>query len=264
MNLHDLSKVEDFAALSWRLDNPFVNRAELLADRGLDEAGWSRIVDGWITRLTAEDGAALVEQFSRAYRADYTAQTGAESGPPRAAAREELLTPSAAPPPSEPPALVSVASIARPALHEDAETLLPYVSAVRAPALPFQAGPASMALVRGGARAPAQGSEGETLLPEHGCRLRPATPFAVPPAGADGHADTLLPEEAAQILSFEAYAALRAALMDEPGNHPEILSRFGVADVGELHRIQEHWKVRFAEDPVLRDRWLSLLALHRR
>ena len=73
------SDVEAYAALSAELADPRVDRAALLAARGLDEAAWDALDEAWQARIEeADEGdgdgipplvAAHAEAFARAQRA---------------------------------------------------------------------------------------------------------------------------------------------------------------------------------------------------
>jgi hypothetical protein len=185
----------------------------------------------------------------------------------------------------------------------DDDTLLPSSKpAATAAALPFQPGVPSIALMVASSSAqaqtptrtaPARAEDSETLLPDQVQLTRPATPFAEPPrevarvevGPVDCDADTILPGitsvsvvpvpvvsmetlEVLEVLEFEAYAQLRAVLMDNPEAEgeaeAEILRRFHIRDGAHLEQIQAAWRDRFAADPPLRDRWLELLLTLRR
>ncbi|WP_437282031.1 hypothetical protein WME90_16160 [Sorangium sp. So ce375] len=73
--------VEAYATLAAQLADPSADRAALLAEHGLDEAGWEALDDAWQARLSEaddEDGedvgvpplvVAFAEAFARAQRA---------------------------------------------------------------------------------------------------------------------------------------------------------------------------------------------------
>lgn len=64
-----LDTVEGFAALSASLDEPFADRARLLAAAGLDETDFSELAEHWLARLGAgtPESDGLVERYAAAY-----------------------------------------------------------------------------------------------------------------------------------------------------------------------------------------------------
>jgi hypothetical protein len=65
-----VSMVEDFAALCAKLDDPFGDRARLLAEVGLDEPSYAALLGEWRQRLAQEEAPAknLGRRFVDAYR----------------------------------------------------------------------------------------------------------------------------------------------------------------------------------------------------
>jgi hypothetical protein len=61
--------IESFAALCALLDGSAVGRANVLANAGLDEAGWQALHARWLSRLAAGDAAdaELALRFGRTY-----------------------------------------------------------------------------------------------------------------------------------------------------------------------------------------------------
>jgi hypothetical protein len=84
--------IESFAALVAALDDPFGERAAVLAAHGLDEARLAALVDTWRAQIR-DDAGAMQPRFARAYRAvrgGRPEQTLAISTEPRAGVSETL------------------------------------------------------------------------------------------------------------------------------------------------------------------------------
>jgi len=60
-------RVDLFAALMVRLDDPFGDRRRILADAGLDAGGYSSLVASWRARFEGDASGALAAQFAEAY-----------------------------------------------------------------------------------------------------------------------------------------------------------------------------------------------------
>jgi len=111
MNPRIETSVEAFAALMARLDDPFVDRATVLAASGLDEAGFERVRERWYRALeaAADERGGVGKRFGDAYEhalrrleAERRGEEVAEEEP-----REETDSPKIAAPVGEDPPRVS-------------------------------------------------------------------------------------------------------------------------------------------------------------
>ncbi len=231
-----MSSIDDdvraFAALAARHDDPFADRARVLAAAGIDAATWAQFRQSWSARLAAAGAAELARAYADAYAAEQRRmERGASIAAPARSHGPERRDPSAA--------AIDRTGDAVPALGGDA--------------LPFASEPdaANQVRVRFAGSAPSA-AIGETA--EIGALTDDqleALPFVAAPTAAE--------DDEPPHLTLEHYASMCAELQVNPAHAEGIRRRYGLAELSDQQREDGAWAKRMAGDSRLTERWRQLV-----